>query len=103
LRIILLESKSPDVWKRARRRYVYRIYTEDKNLSEIKLILEEYFKGFSIFDGKGSWKGIEEKSLLIEIEGANASKIRIVAAKIKSLNRQESVLVSRNPVQSILV
>jgi hypothetical protein len=82
---------------------VYRIYTEDKNLPQISSILNEDFPSYSVFEATGVWKGVQEKSLLIEIDGANATKVRAVAAKIKALNGQEAVLVQRNPVQSILL
>jgi len=100
--LIVLASKNPDVWRRARLRYVYRIYTEAVNLPKIERVLKSYFPGYTIFQGRGSWKGKSENSLVIEIEGARSTDVRRAASKIKAVNRQESVLVSRVKGASIL-
>lgn len=103
MKFILLVSKQPDVWKRARLRYIYRIYTEDKNLPKIERILDEHFPGYSVFKGRGVWKGVKENSLLIEVDGAHSAEVSKVAGKIKKLNAQDAILVQRNPISAILV
>jgi len=46
---------------------LYRIYTENKNLKGIKLILNRAFESYTLLEGVGVWKGTEEKSLIIEV------------------------------------
>lgn len=79
---------------------LYRIFTENKNLSGIKKILNRLFNGYSIFQLAGFWQGITEKSLCIEILSNNQYKhlkIRIdqAAKEIGELNKQEAILVEK--------
>ncbi len=74
---------------------IYKVYTEYKNTREIIELVSKQFDGFTVTSGRGFWKGHEELSLVIEIIGdyADKSKVLKLAAEIKVLNKQESVLV----------
>jgi len=100
----LILSKAPNVWRRRRRHFIYRIFTENVNVEAIRQILAQHFKGgYTTFDGSGFWKGMKEGTIVIEIDGTSAKKARSAAEAIKNLNKQEAVLVERHPVETILV
>ena len=96
-------SKAPNVWRRRRRHFIYRIFTENVNVEGIRKILDEHFEGYTVLEGSGSWKGMKEDSILIEIDGTTAKKVRSAADAIKRLNQQQAVLVQRHSAESILV
>ena len=77
---------------------IYRIYTEEKHdvRLELEKLISEYFDGFSINSGVGFWKGRRELSTIIELIGdyPDKSKVLKLAAEIKILGNQESVLVT---------
>jgi hypothetical protein len=72
---------------------MYRIFTERKNVKGIKKILSELVEGYTMYKATGAWKGVEEGSLVIELEGISHPTALLVASSIKAHNRQESVLL----------
>jgi len=50
---------------------MFRILTENKNADAIKDFLACCGVDFTMFDCEGSWKGMCERSMLIEIDGAS--------------------------------
>ena len=72
---------------------MYRILTEDKNRETIHEILKAHVKGYTITEGTGSWQGVEEKCLAIDLVGDTFLTAESIATEIKSRNEQESVLV----------
>ena len=72
---------------------MYRILTEDKNRETIHEILKAHVKGYTITEGTGSWQGVEEKCLAIDLIGYTLFTAKAIAHEIKSRNEQESVLV----------
>lgn len=78
---------------------IIRICTEDKNLSEIESIIGRCFNCYTVTRGRGSWNGIREASVTIEIavrhgtEGDSSDLAKQCAEEIKFLNNQEAVLV----------
>lgn len=73
---------------------LYRIFTEDVNRRGIIRILDAEFTGYTVMYGRGSWMGAPEASLIIEVVGARLMRrIRTVAQKIKTLNKQKEVLI----------
>ncbi len=77
---------------------IYKIYTQRVNsITELeKLINYNYFDGFSIISGIGFWKGQREYNTTIELIGdyPDKSKVLKLAAEIKILGNQESVLIT---------
>ncbi len=76
---------------------IYRIYTEDTDIRpELHDLIDGYADGYTILTGLGVWKGKREAGLIVEIIGeyADKSKILRLAAEIKILGKQESVLVT---------
>lgn len=80
-----------------------RIYTEDKNRAGIVAILDALFDGYTVIPTLGRWHGKDERSLCIELLDSDREKATQAAIRIKELNRQESVLVTEEPVASVFV
>jgi len=74
---------------------LYRILTENTNYDGIQSLVYLYFpEGASIYSANGLWNGKTERSLIIEVQGLNIGvKVRKLAKAIKTLNKQEAVLV----------
>lgn len=77
-------------------RYKYEIMTENINMPMIVKIVSKHFTGFSIQKQFGYWKGQQESSLNIVIFGNDRDihAVEDIAEKIKTANKQESVLIS---------
>lgn len=83
---------------------LYRLYTENKNLEGIKKILNRAFESYTLLEGVGVWKGVEEKSLIIEISSRiSQNYFDLVAEDIKELNEQNAVLVTAHEIDSKLI
>ncbi len=90
---------------------LYRIWTEDKNEHLVRCIVNERFKGYSIYKAKGYWHGKVEDSLVVEIdttdvpgtEDVDYISISQVAKQIKKTNQQESVLIQKIACESRLI
>lgn len=89
---------------------MFRICTEDTNREGIAQILDQWFESWSMWPGKGSWKGTRERSLLIEwvvpateLPGVARVKAKQVAREIGYRNKQEAVLVQEIPCTSTFV
>lgn len=82
---------------------LYKVYTEDLKRREIEVIISKYFKGFTIASTTGFWELQREQSIVIDIVAngedviACNAKIKDLCLEIKSLNKQESVLVVSTP------
>jgi hypothetical protein len=83
----------------------YSIYTENKNIGQIKDTICQYYKGFTIIKTIGYWQGIAEKSLKIEIlsEDKERQNIKEIVRIIKSINNQEAVLLTVEDVTGVLL
>jgi hypothetical protein len=81
----------------------YRLYTED--IEGTKNIIDNYFKGYTIYKGIGVWKGKQEVNLTIEIIVSlhELVKIRGLVNEIKRINKQEAVLFTSEEVTSCLI
>jgi hypothetical protein len=77
-----------------------RIVTENKNLTGIKKILAHWNLDYTMFPAIGSWKGVEEPSLVIEICGFSRWIVKSAAKDILVTNFQESVLLQEFSVNS---
>jgi len=82
----------------------YRIYTEDVNRDRIVEIVRKYFDSFTLFFGRGYWKGGSENSLVIEIIAEKAAMdVRSICAEINRVNKQECCMVTREKVGAKLI
>ena len=76
---------------------LHRIYTEDINQENIKKIVNEYYPGYTLLVGTGYWQGKPEDCLIIEIVTDDIDihkyNIKAIAAEIKQINKQDSVLI----------
>jgi hypothetical protein len=77
-----------------------RIVTENKYPARIKEILRRENVDFTMYTATGSWKGVEEPSLVLEFEGYGLEKILAVDLAIKYENKQESVMLQTIPVET---
>ena len=83
----------------------YEILTENKNYQYIESAVSKYFPGFSIVEQIGYWQGGQERSLNITIIAKKSKHhlIRHIAEKIKSYNRQQSVMIVVSKVKVVSV
>jgi hypothetical protein len=72
---------------------MYRILTEDVNRETIYSILDSYVDGYTIQAGTGSWRGVRENSIAIDLIGIDQTIAEQIALNIKDANKQESVLL----------
>jgi len=75
------------------RQTIHRIYTEDKRRATIGRIISKQFESFTLQPTTGYYRGRPEKSIVLEIVGAKESQVKWLAARIREINRQASVLV----------
>lgn len=73
---------------------LYRLHTEDVNRRKIYRIMSKEFDGFTVYTAEGQWQGQREKSLIMEVVGNRLlSRFKRVARKIKTVNKQEAVII----------
>ena len=75
------------------RQTIHRIYTEDKRRATIVRAIAKQFENFTLQPTTGYYRGKPEKSIVLEIVGAKKSQVKWLAARIREVNRQASVLV----------
>ena len=80
---------------------LYKIYIGSNNTTkrlEAKKaisIASKYFEGFTCQNANGFWKGLSEKTLIIEIETDNKKKIIELAEELKETLFQEAIAVAK--------
>jgi hypothetical protein len=82
----------------------YRIYTERVKVPEIEAAVKSKFDGATMYNGTGIWRGEVEGNPTIEIVSldftlAFQQKVAELAAEIKRIGNQESVMVTAEPVE----
>ena len=80
---------------------LYKIYVGSNNTTK-KLeakkaiaIASKYFEGFTCQNANGFWRGLSEKTLIIEIETANKKKVIELAEELKVSLYQEAIAVAK--------
>ncbi|HOC97887.1 MAG TPA: hypothetical protein PKK80_02510 [Bacilli bacterium] len=80
---------------------LYKIYVGSNNTTK-KLeakkaiaIASKYFEGFTCQNANGFWKGLSEKTLIIEIETDNKKKVIELAEELKVSLYQEAIAVAK--------
>lgn len=71
----------------------FLIYVADFGRSRIERILSRHFDGFTVVAAHGCWKGTCEKSLVVEIAGTSADKVRAAAEDLRVAGKQQQVIV----------
>lgn len=81
----------------------FKIYTEDKG--NIEKIASEYFDNCTIIKGVGIYESTIESCAIIEVIGDFATSDKVVncAEYIKLANKQECVLVTREPITTVMI
>jgi len=82
---------------------MYRILTESKNVALVKTGLGDLGLDFTLYSGDGSWRGQEERSLIIELDNITRELAEKAARLIKRINSQEKVLLQEIQVTSRFV
>ena len=72
---------------------IHRIYTEHKRRATMVRAIAKQFESFTLQPTTGNYRGKPEKSIVLEIVGANESQVKWLAVRIREINRQASVLV----------
>jgi hypothetical protein len=72
---------------------IHRIYTENKNQREIVRLASASFESFTVQPTAGYYRAKRERSIVLEIIGARQSAIDALAARIRRMNGQKSVLI----------
>jgi len=72
---------------------IHRIYTEDKHRATILRVISKQFESFTMQPTTGYYRSKPEKSIVVEFVGAKESQVKWLAARIREINRQASVLV----------
>jgi hypothetical protein len=85
------------------RQSIFRILTESKNVSLVKTSLGDLGLDYTLYSANGSWRGQEERSLIIELDNIPRELAEKAAKLIKRINRQETVLLQEIPVTSQFV
>jgi hypothetical protein len=75
------------------RQTIHRVYTEDKRRATIVRVISKQFESFPLQPTTGYYRGKREKSIVLEFVGAKDSEVKWLAAHIREINRQASVLV----------
>jgi hypothetical protein len=75
------------------RQTIHRIYTEDKRRTTIVRVISKRFENFTMQPTTGYYRGKAEKSIVLEFVGARESQVKWLAARLREINRQASVLV----------
>lgn len=82
----------------------FLIYTEDVNRAKVQDLINQHFDAATLHVGsQGIWRGITENSLIIEVIGAAEHTVQELARRIKEVNKQEAVLITREEIQAELV
>jgi len=80
---------------------LYKIYVgsnnETKKLESKRAIqiASKYFEGFTCQTANGFWKGMAEKTLIIEIETDDKKKVIELAEELKEALYQEAIAVAK--------
>lgn len=72
---------------------IHRIYTEAKNEREIVRLASARFESFTVQPTSGYYRGKRERSIVLEIVGAQPHLVRDLAQLIRCMNGQKSVLI----------
>jgi len=81
---------------------LYRILTEDKNREQVLKLVARYLLGATVMQGRGLWREQWENSLIIETDADYEAAVRL-AIGIKTLNRQDAVLIQQIDCESYLI
>ena len=82
---------------------MYRILTEEKNVEQVKATLTGLGLDFTLFIAQGCWQGQKENSVAIELDNIPRHRAEHAARMIKSMNKQEAVLLQEIPATSTLI
>jgi hypothetical protein len=79
----------------------YRLYTESVNRDRLAELFAD-IEGYTVLAGVGVYKGKEERAVVYEVISNSLgilSVLQSIARIIREENKQESVLVTREPVE----
>jgi hypothetical protein len=71
--------------------------TKELEIQKIKEITGAVFEGFTFYEAMGFWRGLEEKTAIIEIETEEEDKINHLIETLKKELKQEAIAVEILP------
>lgn len=89
--------------------YLYRIYTENRNLYKLQKQLDMAFDAYTIIECTGSYKGQHEASIIVELIVPHDkllytdAYVSLFCDYTKKLNAQECVMVTVSEIQMSLI
>lgn len=87
------------------RQFQFRIYTENKNIIQIEMLLNSAFNSFNVYFPVSRFNGRSENGMVVEIIGGEEQidHISQIAEKIRTLNNQSQVMVTKVPVDCLII
>jgi hypothetical protein len=84
---------------------LYRINTENINITGIMEITGRHFTGYTMLFGKGVWEGTLEPCVIIEIMADKVLRPEVVRVceEIKEFNHQQAVLLEEIECKAVFV
>ena len=86
---------------------LYDLYTERVNIPLLEATVSGYFDGYSLVWATGVWRGLREQAVIVRIvtEGtiADRAKVYDLAESIRVALKQTAVLVTEQPIASVLI
>lgn len=83
---------------------IYFSYNSKQELTKAIEYIDKVLDGYTLYNGNGYWKGINEPSVIIEIIRDKIDLtdfiVRKIAKSIKEICKQESVLITTKPIFS---
>lgn len=81
---------------------IHRLYTEDKNRQAVTDILAKQLESFTVIEAVAAWRGVPERSLIVEVIGVSFADMQKVATAIKEANSQDAVLYTAHEIKTKL-
>jgi len=82
---------------------MYRIYTENTKIKTIKRLCNNNLNGYTLIKSQGIWQGKEEKSIIIEVEGARKKQMIHLSKLLKKALKQEVILLQELKTKNQLI
>jgi hypothetical protein len=86
---------------------VFRIYIEDvtEQAEAVEMLVNSRLNCFTVYRAVGCWQGKQEQSLIIEVisDIAMYFTVKALARELKTLLRQEAVLVTEQEIDAELI
>lgn len=82
---------------------IHKIYigsnnaTKELERDKILRTVGYFFEGFTMYEAQGFWKGVSEKTAILEIETPDSERIKTMVNHLKDELKQEAICYSQLP------